>query len=808
MIRHVRPSAAPHWLAAMLLAFIVSTAPAFAADECVSPPPAPVGGSYPECSGGNVPSGTTCVLACAAGYTKTGADPTCFLGAYAGATNDCVPATCAPLSVPAGTTSDCGSAPTGSTCTVSCGAGYTGNLETATCTGTGPGASAWQFPPVTCAPNPCTVLPVPPSGGSYPGCTEPNVPSGTTCVLACAAGYTKTGADPQCYLGAFAGGTNDCVPATCAPLSNPTGTTSDCGSAQTGGTCTVGCGPGYTGDSETATCTGTGAGTSAWQFPAVSCVPNPCPLAPTPPIGGLYANCLSGTPVASGTTCELTCASGYTKTGTDPVCYLGAIVNLVPNDCVPADCAPLSGPGLVSDCATAPLGSSCTVSCDPGYTGGTRSAFCLGTGVGTAAWSDTGSCAPNPCGPPPAPPVGGSYFGCDGAVPSGTTCELTCASGYTKAGTDPQCVLGAFTGTGANDCVAATCAPLSGTGISSDCGSATTGSTCTASCSPGYTGGERTVSCVGTGIGTSAWQDPGSCAANACVAAPTAPTGGSYPGCAAGPIPSGTTCALTCADGYTKTGTDPQCTLGTLTGTGMNGCVPATCLPFSNPFDGVSCDAAPTGTTCTVTCEPGYVKLGDDPVCTGTGAGTSVWQGTASCVGCGPTPMTGCRQPTKSEKALLKLKDAPVDAKDQLEWKWASGAATALAEYGDPTTTESYHLCLYDAGTLRSSSHVPAGGTCGTKPCWKATKHAFQYKNKLALPDGVTQLQLKAGAHGKALIQLKGKGADLEMPVLGNALVGPVTVQLKRGHDTLCWEATYGAPFKKNDGTSFKDKSD
>ena len=46
------------------------------------------------------------------------------------------------------------------------------------------------------------------------------------------------------------------------------------------------------------------------------------------------------------------------------------------------------------------------------------------------------------------------------------------------------------------------------------------------------------------------------------------------------------------------------------------------------------------------------------------------------------------------------------------------------------------------------------------------------------------------------------------MPLLGNALVGPVTVQLKRAHAATCWEATYGTPFKKNDGVTFKDKSD
>src|SRR4051812_44089225 len=68
-----------------------------------------------------------------------------------------------------------------------------------------------------------------------------------------------------------------------------------------------------------------------------------------------------------------------------------------------------------------------------------------------------------------------------------------------------------------------------------------------------------------------------------CVSAPPAPTGGAYANCSGGNIPSGTTCALTCANGYTKTGDDPQCVLGAFSGTGLNDCVPATCAPFSGP---------------------------------------------------------------------------------------------------------------------------------------------------------------------------------------------------------------------------------
>src|SRR5436190_24071197 len=90
--------------AAILFAALTFTAPVDAGtDDCGPPPTPPTGGAYLDCNGGSVPSGTTCTLTCANGYTKTGDDPQCFLGAYMGAgLNDCVPATCAPLSGPTG----------------------------------------------------------------------------------------------------------------------------------------------------------------------------------------------------------------------------------------------------------------------------------------------------------------------------------------------------------------------------------------------------------------------------------------------------------------------------------------------------------------------------------------------------------------------------------------------------------------------------------------------------------------------------------------------------------------------------------
>jgi cysteine-rich repeat protein len=173
---------------------------------------------------------------------------------------------------------------------------------------------------------------------------------------------------------------------------------------------------------------------------------------------------------------------------------------------------------------------------------------------------------------------------------------------------------------------------------------------------------------------------------------------------------------------------------------------------------------------------------------------------------CTPAPLVGCRAaaPTKSQ---LAIKNKTPDTKDQTQWKWSKGAITPKADFGDPTATTTYQLCIYADGALFSEASVPAGGMCGTKFCWKANAKGFQYKNKLGTPEGVTQLALKEGlVAGKAQIQVKGKGDNLDLPAV-LSITQPVVVQLKNSNN-VCWETIHCAPASKNDGVQFKDKND
>lgn len=160
------------------------------------------------------------------------------------------------------------------------------------------------------------------------------------------------------------------------------------------------------------------------------------------------------------------------------------------------------------------------------------------------------------------------------------------------------------------------------------------------------------------------------------------------------------------------------------------------------------------------------------------------------------------------------MKDKTPDERDVLDWKWLKGATTPKSDFGDPLTTDSYELCVYDGTpTLIMHATAPAGGLCrvsSPRPCWKATSSGFVYADTDLTPLGIKKIVLKSGvAGGTAKITVQGKGVNLDMPATF-PLAQPVTVQLKNASG-LCWEATFGAPASKNTVGPpgwFKDKGD
>lgn len=143
-------------------------------------------------------------------------------------------------------------------------------------------------------------------------------------------------------------------------------------------------------------------------------------------------------------------------------------------------------------------------------------------------------------------------------------------------------------------------------------------------------------------------------------------------------------------------------------------------------------------------------------------------------------------------------------------WKWIKGEATTLAGFGDPTTTNDYTVCVFDDGTEVFRASIPAGGACGSLPCWRLLgSSCYKYINRDRTPDGILKVLLKSGTAGKAKIILKGKGDNLPLPAGFLPIATPVQIQLSNDTPGQCWQTTQTAlgPFI-NAVDQFKSVSD
>ena len=183
----------------------------------------------------------------------------------------------------------------------------------------------------------------------------------------------------------------------------------------------------------------------------------------------------------------------------------------------------------------------------------------------------------------------------------------------------------------------------------------------------------------------------------------------------------------------------------------------------------------------------------------------------ASLCGATPEPPTGCFLQTQALAGSVAIADRGNDARDQMQWSWGKGAATALPDFLDPASAETrFEVCVYDASgnvqPLRSAV-VKGGGVCGARACWRpvgTTGFTYARSASAGVGDGVTQVKLVSGPDGKSQVIVKGKGASLRPP--DPALTPPVTVQLVAGDGTAtrCWQTTFATSVTRNDDERFE----
>ena len=211
-----------------------------------------------------------------------------------------------------------------------------------------------------------------------------------------------------------------------------------------------------------------------------------------------------------------------------------------------------------------------------------------------------------------------------------------------------------------------------------------------------------------------------------------------------------------------------------------------------------SCGNGTTENGCFEECDDGNTDPGDgcDPTC--------------HLEPCGPEPIPGCRVATIPGKAGILVLSRLNPEKNKLQWKYSPGDTTPKSDFGNPLATTSYDLCIFEqnAGDSRLAARyaIPAGGTCGSGPCWRESSGGFKYTDKAHASDGISSVVMKQGlAPGKTKIILAGKGANLPLPVLPLVQSPNVVMQL-RGSNGICWETRFGAPAVRNQPDQFRDK--
>ena len=221
------------------------------------------------------------------------------------------------------------------------------------------------------------------------------------------------------------------------------------------------------------------------------------------------------------------------------------------------------------------------------------------------------------------------------------------------------------------------------------------------------------------------------------------------------PAPAGTACRASAGDcdvAEVCDGTSKSCPADAKR-TGV--CRPATgSCDVAESCDGVSnaCPPdvkAPDGTSCgSGSCSSGAVC--QSGVCSGSSQASC-----GPCETCDPetggciqAPQPSCRRPLQSRKAQLAFKQSlKGPASDLVTWKWVDGAATAVADFGDPVGSDDYAFCVYDLSQATPSllfrSTIPAGGTCGKKPCWSANSDkGFKFASSTGNATGLTSVKL------------------------------------------------------------------
>ena len=191
-------------------------------------------------------------------------------------------------------------------------------------------------------------------------------------------------------------------------------------------------------------------------------------------------------------------------------------------------------------------------------------------------------------------------------------------------------------------------------------------------------------------------------------------------------------------------------------------------------------------------------------------------------LGCGPCEACGpagtcvvasaptCHPRIDGRMRLRIIDRSTSDAGDLVSWAGSAVFSNTFDSdagmFGLPTDAgygHDYTLCLYDQSSgppnLLFRATAPAGGTCGSRPCWEETRicqnHScgYTYRDSDETPDGVGKIIVRES--DRLTLKVKGVGENLSnrpggLPAMPLSLPLRVQLQAREGY---CWQADYSA---------------
>lgn len=143
---------------------------------------------------------------------------------------------------------------------------------------------------------------------------------------------------------------------------------------------------------------------------------------------------------------------------------------------------------------------------------------------------------------------------------------------------------------------------------------------------------------------------------------------------------------------------------------------------------------------------------------------------------------------------------------DVLGWSWAEGAATTAGDFGDPTATSDYAVCVY--GGAPGSERLVYEVAVPASSFWSARPRArgYRYADRTGGERGVRRLVLKSGTAGASEISVRATGAGFFRSSF--AVPTPVTAQAVDLASGTCFESAFGASeVQTSDTRTFKARS-